>query len=115
VALIVSEGRYAHGFSMEHQVIGCIDDFVHATKSHLIMFLSCHQNQSHHVPYLSGLHHIGAVALIVSEGHCALQTSIALFKFMFLYGLIQFVGVLLLYSEVRDRKPLTWCCIQTGP
>eukprot|EP00624_Nannochloropsis_granulata_P005042 evm.model.NODE_35706_length_16171_cov_31.881330.2 len=40
-------------------------------------------------PFATGIHHIGAVAIILAEGRCALTTSITMFKYMFVYGIIQ--------------------------
>lgn len=53
-------------------------------------------------PFATGIHHIGAVSIILAEGRCALMTSVTMFKYMFLYGIIQFVSVLILYALVLE-------------
>jgi cation-transporting ATPase 13A3/4/5 len=53
-------------------------------------------------PFATGIHHIGAVSIILAEGRCALTTSVTMFKYMFLYGIIQFVSVLILYALVLE-------------
>lgn len=40
-------------------------------------------------PFATGLHHIGAVCTVVTEGRGTLATSFSMFKYMFLYGIIQ--------------------------
>jgi cation-transporting ATPase 13A3/4/5 len=53
-------------------------------------------------PFATGIHHIGAVSIILAEGRCALMTSVTMFKYMFLYGIIQFVSVLILYALMLE-------------
>ncbi|GAB5037414.1 cation transporting atpase [Nannochloropsis oceanica] len=53
-------------------------------------------------PFATGIHHIGAVAIILAEGRCALTTSITMFKYMFVYGIIQFTSVLILYALLLE-------------
>lgn len=60
-------------------------------------------------PFATGVHHIGAVSMVLTEGRCALLTSVTMFKYMFLYGLIQFTGVMILYYlllELTDSQYL---------
>lgn len=47
--------------------------------------------------------------MVLTEGRCALLTSVTMFKYMFLYGLIQFTGVIILYYlllELTDTQYL---------
>ena len=53
-------------------------------------------------PFSTKIHHIGVIETIIAEGRCALVTSITMFKYMFIYGIIQFTGVLLLYLNLLD-------------
>lgn len=43
----------------------------------------------------------GAVVQLLLEGRCALATSMALFKFMIAYSVVQFVGVIICYTALN--------------
>ncbi|XP_059062171.1 polyamine-transporting ATPase 13A3-like [Achroia grisella] len=49
-------------------------------------------------PFTSRVQNIGCVKLLALEGRCALSTSFAIFKYMALYSLIQFISILILYN-----------------
>ncbi len=59
-------------------------------------------------PFATGIHHIGAVETVVTEGRGALANSFSVFKFMFLYGIIQFCGVLILYMSLLELAPMQY-------
>jgi len=59
-------------------------------------------------PFATGLHHIGAVCTVVTEGRGTLATSFSMFKYMFLYGIIQ-VG-LAVVVVVWGGKDGCVCC-----
>lgn len=48
-------------------------------------------------PFTSQIQNILCVKRLVMEGRCALSTSFAIFKYMSLYSLIQFISILILY------------------
>ncbi|XP_048484806.1 polyamine-transporting ATPase 13A3 isoform X7 [Plutella xylostella] len=50
-------------------------------------------------PFTSHEQNIRCVKLLALEGRCALSTSFAIFKYMALYSLIQFVSILILYNH----------------
>lgn len=45
---------------------------------------------------------VECVPLVIREGRCALMSSFAMFKFMALYSLIQFISVIILYFNNND-------------
>nr|XP_028597190.1 cation-transporting ATPase 13A2 isoform X3 [Podarcis muralis] len=49
-------------------------------------------------PFTSKIANIECVPIAIREGRCSLVTSFAVFKYMALYSLVQFVSVLLLYT-----------------
>jgi len=49
-------------------------------------------------PFTSTVPNITCVPKVIKEGRCALVTSFAVFKYMALYSMVQFVSVLLLYT-----------------
>lgn len=49
-------------------------------------------------PFSSRMEHIGSVIYVIREGRSALTTSLACFKYMALYAMIQTITVTLLYS-----------------
>ncbi|XP_060531702.1 polyamine-transporting ATPase 13A3-like isoform X5 [Cylas formicarius] len=49
-------------------------------------------------PFTSAISNISCLTLLMLEGRCALVTSFAIFKYMALYSLIQFITVLILYK-----------------
>ena len=49
-------------------------------------------------PFTSRTPNIQCVPTVIREGRAALVTSFAVFKYMALYSMIQFVSVLILYS-----------------
>ena len=49
-------------------------------------------------PFTSQIENISCIHLLIREGRCALVTSFAIFRFMVLYALIQFVSVCILYT-----------------
>ncbi|XP_013188723.1 polyamine-transporting ATPase 13A3 [Amyelois transitella] len=49
-------------------------------------------------PFTSQEQNIRCVKLLALEGRCALSTSFAIFKYMALYSLIQFISILILYN-----------------
>lgn len=49
-------------------------------------------------PFTSQVQNILCVKRLVMEGRCALSTSFAIFKYMSLYSLIQFISILILYK-----------------
>ena len=58
-------------------------------------------------PFSTRMHTIDAVRKVLVEGRQALVTSFSLFKFMFEYGVIQFVTVLIVYAflfELADNQ-----------
>jgi magnesium-transporting ATPase (P-type) len=59
-------------------------------------------------PFATGLHHIGAVQIVVTEGRGTLATSFTMFKYMFLYGIVQFVGVLILYYNLLELASMQY-------
>ncbi len=50
-------------------------------------------------PFTSRTANITCVPQVIREGRCALVTSFGVFKYMALYSMVQFVSVLLLYTE----------------
>ncbi|XP_071454633.1 polyamine-transporting ATPase 13A3-like isoform X2 [Hetaerina americana] len=50
-------------------------------------------------PFTSKVPNVTCVPAVVREGRCALVTSFAVFKYMALYSMVQFISVLLLYSH----------------
>ena len=63
-------------------------------------------------PFATGLHHIGAVSVVVTEGRGTLATSFNMFKYMFLYG----IGELKLRITAFSRWDYMWggsTCTQT--
>ncbi|XP_056634533.1 polyamine-transporting ATPase 13A3-like isoform X1 [Diorhabda sublineata] len=58
-------------------------------------------------PFTSSIKNISCLVYLILEGRCALVTSMAIFKYMALYSLIQFFSVLILYklhSELADYQ-----------
>ncbi|XP_028650762.1 probable cation-transporting ATPase 13A4 [Erpetoichthys calabaricus] len=53
-------------------------------------------------PFTSNIPNIKCVPLLIREGRAALVTSFCVFKYMALYSMIQYMGVLLLYWELND-------------
>ncbi|KOB74464.1 putative ATPase type 13A3 [Operophtera brumata] len=56
---------------------------------------------------LKAAHNILCVKRLVMEGRCALSTSFAIFKYMSLYSLIQFISILILYKFLYIDLVLT--------
>ncbi|CAG0885909.1 unnamed protein product [Cyprideis torosa] len=50
-------------------------------------------------PFTSRVPDITCVPTLIQEGRCALTTSFAVFKYMALYSIVQFVSVLILYTH----------------
>ncbi|XP_046387712.1 polyamine-transporting ATPase 13A3-like [Ischnura elegans] len=50
-------------------------------------------------PFTSKVPNVTCVPAVVREGRCALVTSFAVFKYMALYSMVQFISVLILYSH----------------
>ncbi|KAG8231344.1 hypothetical protein J437_LFUL012254 [Ladona fulva] len=50
-------------------------------------------------PFTSKVPNVTCVPAVVREGRCALVTSFAVFKYMALYSMVQFISVLLLYTH----------------
>lgn len=62
-------------------------------------------------PFSTRLADIGAVSMVLAQGRAALVASFSMFKFMFLYGVIQFTTVLIIYEvsvEVGQYQYLWW-------
>lgn len=53
-------------------------------------------------PFTSKTPNIECVPHLIKEGRAALVTSFCMFKYMALYSMIQYVGVLLLYWETNS-------------
>eukprot|EP00611_Tribonema_gayanum_P021486 TRINITY_DN4145_c0_g1_i1.p1 TRINITY_DN4145_c0_g1~~TRINITY_DN4145_c0_g1_i1.p1 ORF type:complete len:1512 (-),score=326.72 TRINITY_DN4145_c0_g1_i1:375-4688(-) len=51
-------------------------------------------------PFSTPIAHIGAVPLLLCEGRCALATSLVSFRYMFQYGVTQFMATSLLYVHL---------------
>ncbi|KAG5188601.1 HAD-like domain-containing protein [Tribonema minus] len=51
-------------------------------------------------PFSTPIAHIGAVPLLLREGRCALATSLVSFRYMFQYGVTQFMATSLLYVHL---------------
>ena len=50
-------------------------------------------------PFTSSISNISCIPALIKEGRCALTTSFGVFKYMALYSFIQFISVLILYTE----------------
>eukprot|EP00092_Neocalanus_flemingeri_P007619 GFUD01008222.1.p1 GENE.GFUD01008222.1~~GFUD01008222.1.p1 ORF type:complete len:1156 (+),score=221.75 GFUD01008222.1:90-3557(+) len=50
-------------------------------------------------PFTSSIPNISCIPKLIKEGRCALTTSFGVFKYMALYSMIQFISVLILYSN----------------
>lgn len=50
-------------------------------------------------PFTSKIANISCIPTLILEGRCALVTSFGVFKYMALYSMIQFISVLILYTE----------------
>jgi len=50
-------------------------------------------------PFTSKIPNISCIPKLIKEGRCALTTSFGVFKYMALYSMIQFISVLILYSN----------------
>ncbi|XP_061456915.1 polyamine-transporting ATPase 13A2 isoform X2 [Rhineura floridana] len=57
-------------------------------------------------PFTSKIANIECVPIVIREGRCSLVTSFAVFKYMALYSLVQFVSVLLLYTISTNLSDL---------
>uniref|UniRef100_H2ZW02 Cation-transporting ATPase n=1 Tax=Latimeria chalumnae TaxID=7897 RepID=H2ZW02_LATCH len=53
-------------------------------------------------PFTSKIPNIECVPLLIKEGRAALVTSFCVFKYMALYSMIQYIGVLLLYWQLNN-------------
>lgn len=49
-------------------------------------------------PFTSKVSDISCVVTLVQEGRCALVSTFIIFKYMAIYGLIQFTSVIIAYS-----------------
>lgn len=50
-------------------------------------------------PFTSSIPNISCMPKLIKEGRCALTTSFGVFKYMALYSMIQFISVLILYTN----------------
>ena len=50
-------------------------------------------------PFTSKIPNISCIPTLMKEGRCALVTSFGVFKYMALYSFIQFISVLILYTN----------------
>ena len=50
-------------------------------------------------PFTSSIPNISCIPKLIKEGRCALTTSFGVFKYMALYSFIQFISVLILYTN----------------
>jgi len=50
-------------------------------------------------PFTSSIPNISCIPKLIKEGRCALTTSFGVFKYMALYSMIQFISVLILYTN----------------
>ena len=50
-------------------------------------------------PFTSAIPNISCIPALIKEGRCALTTSFGVFRYMALYSIIQFISVLILYTN----------------
>jgi magnesium-transporting ATPase (P-type) len=50
-------------------------------------------------PFTSKIQNISCIPKLILEGRCALTTSFGVFKYMALYSMIQFISVIILYTN----------------
>ncbi|KAJ6655499.1 hypothetical protein lerEdw1_005077 [Lerista edwardsae] len=67
------------------------------------------QEASMAAPFTSKVPNIGCVPEVIRQGRAALTTSFCMFKYMAVYSVLQYIGVLLLYWV------LPWAVAQPGP
>ena len=53
-------------------------------------------------PFTSKIPDISCIPALIKEGRCALVTSFGVFKYMALYSMVQFISVLILYTNLTN-------------